>query len=247
MPNGGQLTLSTKNVSLFADAEPTYPEAITGPHVVVSVADTGKGIPPEIFPRIFEPFFTTKTHDKGTGLGLSTVVEIIKRHKGFIQVQSEVGKGTEFKLYLPAVSPTPMDEAKPKATPTVMGNGELILIVDDELAVIEMAKTALESYGYRTLTALNGLEALTCFQANQSEISVLLTDTDMPFLNGMNMIRKMQKLKPKIPIIIASGGKRDSGKLWLIDTTRLITLNKPYDVEQLLDGVTKALNVSVKE
>jgi len=238
MPQGGELTISAQNIPATNGTDQS--EKIGGPRVILSVADTGTGIPPEVLKRIFEPFFTTKAPDKGTGLGLSTVAAIIKRHEGTLEVKSEVGKGTEFIISLPALS-THIAEAKSESSSLPVGHGELVLLVDDEKLALELAKTTLENYGYRVLTAANGMEAVICFGAHRSEIRLLVTDTDMPFMDGINAIRAIQDVESTIPIIMASGSKRDPEQLRKIDTTCVTTLSKPYGVEQLLNGVANAL------
>ena len=240
MPQGGQLTLAADNVTLKKENMPPGADLPPGPYVMLSVTDTGTGIPPEVLPRIFEPFFTTKSPDKGTGLGLSTVNNIIKHHNGNLQVQSETGKGTRFTIYLPAIQ-TAETAAPPDTVILPAGNGELIMVVDDEEAVRELTKTMLESYGYRVIVAANAFLGMTCFEEFQSEIRVVVSDTDMPFSNGLAALRSMQQLKPDVRIIIASGGQRDTQFLRRMDATHLKELPKPYTVEALLNAVAEAI------
>jgi PAS domain S-box-containing protein len=246
MPKGGELTLRAENMALDRETLPAHEDVPCGPYVVVAVADTGAGIPPEVLPRIFEAFFTTKTPDKGTGLGLSTVAGIVKHHNGFIQVHSEVGKGTEFKIYLPVTESVKVKGLKPQEIVLPKGNGEMILVMDDEDGVRQLAKTTLEKYGYRVVTAMNGMQGMTCFEEHKHEIAVLVSDTDMPLLDGIATIRAIQQLKPDLPIILASGGKNDTTQFQRVDATHLTTLGKPFTVEQLLNGVAKAMNLSPK-
>src|SRR5258708_6706455 len=166
MLKGGQLTVCTANTEVSAEEPLPHPDAVAGRYVVLSVIDTGTGIPPDLLTRIFEPFFTTKSPDKGTGLGLSTVAQIVKRHKGFLQVQSEKGRGTQFRVFLPSAEAAETTGSEPSRLNWSFGNGELILIVDDEQSVVELAKSVLETSGYRVLTAPNGFEAITRFDAH---------------------------------------------------------------------------------
>ena len=241
MPHGGRLTLAAGNVTLNEDNLPKNPNAQPGSYVMLTVADTGTGIPPEVLPRIFEPFFTTKAPDKGTGLGLSTVNNIIKHHNGFMEIQTEAGKGTCFRIYFPAVQSADPAENKQMKVALPTGNGELVLVVDDEQAVRELAKTTLENYGYRAITAMNSFLGITCFEQFKDEIKAVVSDTDMPFSNGLDAIRTMQLARPDLRIIVASGGKRNPEYFQNIDMARLTELEKPYTVEQLLTAVAAAV------
>lgn len=237
MPRGGQLTLTARNVK----EEDAPADAAPGAYVMLSVMDTGTGIPPEVLPRIFEPFFSTKAPDKGTGLGLSTVSNILKHHHGFVRLLSEVGRGTEFRVYLPALQAA--EPAETRAAKPIMpdGHGEMIMVMDDEQAVRELTKSMLENYGYRVVTAPNGFLGITCFEQHQNEIKVVVSDTDMPFVDGFTAIRSIRKLKPDVWIIIASGGKRNPEQMRDIDTKHLTILNKPYSAEQLLTAVARGM------
>jgi CheY-like chemotaxis protein len=191
--------------------------------------------------HIFEPFFTTKEMGKGTGLGLATVLGIVKSHGGFVQVQTEVKKGTTFLIYLPALegaSPQPVDEQ----CRAPGGNGELILAVDDEASVLSMTKETLETFGYRVLTARDGTEAVATYSANRKEIKGVLTDMLMPFMDGPATIRVLKKMDPNVKIIAASG-LMDSEKVK--DATgmdHIAFLMKPFTADKLLETVHKVLN-----
>jgi two-component system cell cycle sensor histidine kinase/response regulator CckA len=241
MPNGGRLTVRAANLTL-AEYNDVPRGVARGRYVQLSVGDSGTGIPSEILKRIFEPFFTTKAVDKGTGLGLSTVSTLVKRHKGFVNVQSEVGKGTEFHVFLPAAQASASVSATSQKTSFPSGNGELVLVVDDEQVVVELAKSTLENYGYKVITAPNGLEAVACFEANREAIKVLITDTDMPFMDGMSAIKAIQEINPQLPIVIASGAAHAPNAASPIDFEHVTVISKPYGVEQLLNGIASALN-----
>src|ERR1700722_433487 len=237
MSNRGRLTLSAQNISLDTAAA-TPLKAAPGAYVLISVADTGSGIPPEVLPRIFEPFFTTKLPDSGTGLGLSTVAGIVRNHGGCIDIETELGKGTEFKIYLPAIEVSAADlEAEAQEVTLPVGHGELILVIEDEEAVCELTKTTLENYGYRVISAQNGVQGISLFEEHQHEVRALITDTDMPYLDGMGVAHAIKKLKPDIPVIIASGSNRDTEQTRKLDTRNLTNLGKPFSAEQLLIAV----------
>jgi two-component system, cell cycle sensor histidine kinase and response regulator CckA len=236
MPQGGRLTLSAENV-MWESAAASENNAAPGLYVCMSVADTGTGIPPEVLPRIFEPFFTTKTGEKGTGLGLSTVAGIVKRHRGFLDIQTQSGKGTEFKVYLPAIDSAETVEAESKKADLPAGHGELILLVDDEATLLGLTKTMLESFGYRVVTAPNGVDGIARFRENPDEIKLLITDSDMPHMDGMGTIRAIRELKPDLPVIIASGCQHDTVYLQQADSLHLNNLGKPYTFDQLLMAV----------
>lgn len=237
MPGGGQIKISAGNVQVDEAYCALHPEARPGPYVVVSVNDTGTGIPPEVLERIYDPFFTTKEIGKGTGLGLSTVKGIIKSHHGFIHVYSEMRRGTTFKVYLPAeaaVSAEPMEKVAPKLP---RGNGETILVVDDEAAVRNTTKLMLERYNYQIVTAADGAEGLALFVERRSDIRLVLTDMMMPIMDGRALIHALRKIDPSVRVIGLSG-LMDSSQLEATPELRGVNLiAKPFSVEQLLTAV----------
>jgi two-component system cell cycle sensor histidine kinase/response regulator CckA len=241
MPNGGRLALSAQNIMLGEkDAETLKLGA--GPYVMLSVADTGNGIPSDVLPKIFEAFFTTKMSDKGTGLGLSTVASIVKHHGGAISVTTEVGVGTEFRVHIPAIDAT-SEEAVTKSDEVALptGHGELILVIDDEEVVRELTKTTLENYGYRVVTAQNGLQGIARFEEHKNEVRVVVTDSDMPHLDGMAAIRAIKEIKPDMPVIFASASKCDTEQMRKTDLRQMTNLGKPFSLEQLLIAVGTAI------
>ncbi len=203
MPQGGQLTLSAQNCEMSEEAAAALCGK-PGSYVKVSVADNGTGIPPEVLPRIFEPFFTTKKVAGGTGLGLATVAAIVKRHEGFMDIQTQAGRGTEFTIYLPAVDSTKPDAAEPKDRVLPAGHGELILVIDDEQTLLELAKAMLESFSYQVITAQDGLQGMALFTQKQNEIALVLTDADMPNMDGMAVIRAIKECGPKSQLSFAA-------------------------------------------
>jgi len=169
------------------------------------VRDSGSGIPPEILGKIFEPFFTTKSEGKGTGLGLATVQTIIRNHNGFLQVNSEVGKGTTFRVLLPAAEAESKSASDDSGADQLAGHGEYILLVDDERGLLEMTKELLEAYNYKTLPAASGAEAIKTFEANRDKISVVITDLHMPEISGAELIARISKESPQIITVCTSG------------------------------------------
>jgi PAS domain S-box-containing protein len=242
MPCGGCLTISAENLAVDENYPRMHLEAKVGPYTVITVTDTGVGIAPEILERIFEPFFTTKELGKGTGLGLSTAIGIVKSHGGFVNVYSEVGRGTSFKVYLPAVQETEVQltqELEP-----LIGKGELILVVDDEPGIQEITKTSLEAYNYKTLIAGDGIEAIALYTQNRHQISAVLMDMMLPSLDGITAIRTLQKIDPKVKIIATSGLMSSSKLAEASDAGAKVFLAKPYTVKQLLLTLQKLLDLS---
>jgi PAS domain S-box-containing protein len=237
MPAGGELTLAADNVELTTDEAPQIPNARPGKFVMLLVADTGVGIPPEILPRIFEPFFTTKAADKGTGLGLSTTARIVNAHGGFVNVRSEPGNGTSFEIYLPAATIAPTAEAEKKSSaPLPRGNGELVLIADDEQSVREMISLALTAQGFRVITAANGAEAVRLAQQHAAELKLILLDDDMPVMTGRAAILQIRASAPSLSIVLMSGEAKEFS-----DAPHVQKISKPFPLGQLLSVVAGAL------
>lgn len=235
MPEGGSLTLIANNQILSEQESQEYPDAHAGPYVVITITDTGMGIEPDVLNHIFEPFFTTKDVGQGTGLGLSTTLGIVRGHGGFVHVTSQVGIGTKFHIYLPA---DPDQEASEAITEKrITGKGELVLVVDDEVRILEMLRTSLETYNYRVITAKNGFDAINSYMANQTEIQLVLTDMMMPEMNGEDMIRVLHILNPDLKIVVVSGSKQSIREGLEVAAF----LPKPYNVEDLLQVIHQTL------
>lgn len=234
MPEGGSLVIWADNFDVDDSYASMTPEAKPGAYVALRVSDTGAGMARATIEKIFDPFFTTKEVDRGTGLGLSTVLGIVKSHGGFISVYSEQGRGTTFKIFLPAVE-SGTDSAKTKTVPEqIKGNGQLILLVDDEESVRSITKMVLEKNNYRVLEASDGPEALAIFAQQLNFIDVVLTDITMPYMDGVAVVRAIKRMKPEA-LFIASTGQGEETRvpeLHSLDVTNFLT--KPYDTERLL-------------
>ncbi len=212
-----------------------HTETKVGQYIVIAVSDTETGIPPEIMDRMFEPFFTTKEPGKGTGLGLSISLGIVKSYGGFINVYSEVGEGTTFKVYLPAFKPE-IQGAQMQQPELPTGQGELILVAEDEGSIREITSSTLEAYGYKVLTAEDGAEAVAEYAQNMDKIKVILIDMMMPVMDGQASIRAIRKINPEVKIIAVSGlAEKDKIKN-IADLTDAF-LPKPYTAEKLLKTI----------
>ena len=241
MPEGGELRIEAENVEIDEHYARMNGEAKPGSYVSISVIDNGLGIPEHNLSKIFDPFFTTKEQGQGTGLGLSTVAGIVRSHGGLVTVYSEVGRGSEFEVYLPAVK-TPHSPAVPPVRPDLpAGNGELILVVDDENAIREIAKETLRTFGYQVLTANDGTEALALFAQHQGQVACVITDMMMPFMDGPATIRALRKLDPKLPIIATSGLKADGKAAEAAHLGVTAFLPKPYTAAALLKTLAAEL------
>jgi len=243
MPGGGQIIIDLENVVLDETYAAMNPDSRAGAYVVVQVADTGAGIPPELRDKIFEPFFTTKEFGKGTGLGLSTALAIVKSHGGFINLYSELGKGTRFKVYLPAnTTERAADEFAVKQTGLPRGHGELVLVVDDEDAVRKVAQRTLERFGYRVLLAANGAEGVSLYALHQHDIAVVLTDMAMPIMDGPSLILALKAMNPAVKIVGSSGLMANGGVAKAIGAGVEHFIPKPYTAEAMLKTIHNVIH-----
>ncbi|AKG20775.1 hybrid sensor histidine kinase/response regulator [Calothrix sp. 336/3] len=240
MPNGGRLSICVENFIIDENYAKMHLDARVGNYIIIKVSDTGMGITAENLDRIFEPFFTTKELGKGTGLGLSTVIGIIKSHGGFVNVNSELNKGSEFKVYLPAQQIPEILGDIDQELPT--GNGELILVVDDEDSIRDVTKTSLETYNYQAITACDGIEAIALYAEYRDRISVVLTDMLMPSMDGITTIRTLQKINPGVKIIAVSGLSASDKVNAATDIGVKAFLCKPYTAKQLLQTISNVKN-----
>lgn len=235
MPDGGTLTISAENLLIDENYAKMNIEAKIGNYILIIISDTGVGIPQQIQDRIFEPFFTTKELGKGTGLGLSTVMGIIKSHGGFINVYSEPRKGSKFQVYLPTQQAPEVMEDTELELP--LGNGELILVVDDEDSIRDITKTSLETFNYRAMTACDGIEAIALYAEHRNEIEIVLTDMVMPAMDGLTTIRTLQKINPLVKIIAVSGLVSSDKVNAATEIGVKAFLAKPYTAKQLLQTI----------
>lgn len=229
----GALRLRAENLEIDEQDSSVIPDAPPGRYVHISVEDTGAGIPPEIVDQIFDPFFTTKEVGGGTGLGLSTVDTIVRSHKGFLNVYSEPNRGTRFRIYLPA-SITDEDRREERRSDSPVGQGELILVVDDEASVRETTRRTLETFGYRVVTAADGSHAVDIYRERGAEIDAVLTDVMMPVMDGIATIRALRTMDSEVRIIAASGLGTDESVARASDAGARHFLPKPFTTRSLL-------------
>lgn len=241
MPEGGKLVIETQTVNLDRAYCLIHAEATLGPHILLSVSDTGTGMDKETVERIFEPFFTTKSHGTGSGLGLAMVYGIVKQHAGHIVCYSEPGAGTTFNIYFPAM----VAESKPQETSELVvpkGGTETILLVDDDDSVRDVGKEMLLEYGYRVMTASNGREALEIYSAERDSISLVILDLLMPMMSGKECLRGLFEIDPKVRVLVASGFTQNGEIRNVLDSGARGFIGKPFETSQLLDEIRKIID-----
>jgi PAS domain S-box-containing protein len=242
MPNGGTINLRAANHLLEEQCAAMIAGAKPGPYLLIELEDTGTGMPPEVIDRIFEPFFTTKELGKGTGLGLSSALAIIKSHQGFIRVSSELDKGSLFQVYLPAQMGGGINPPPPVTAEMTRGNGELVLLIDDEDALRKITGQTLESFGYQVLPAADGVEASTLYATHKDKIAVVLTDMMMPVMDGPATIQVLMRMNPQVRIIAASGLNVKDMVARATSAGVKHFIPKPYTAETLLRMLHTVLN-----
>ncbi len=240
-PAGGKLRVGCENVEVDQQIASMNPGAAVGPHVCFSVSDTGSGMTPEVMENIFNPFFTTKEQGKGTGLGLATVIGIVKGHKGFLALQSEVGVGTTFKIHLPANRQIRTEVQQEESLADLKGNGELVLVVDDEAPIREVIVGTLEAHNYRCYTAEDGTDALAMYFERRDAIQLVITDLHMATMDGIGLTRSLRKLTPDAKVIVSSGHINKENQTILEGLAVKSFLEKPYTAEKLLKCVKDTL------
>jgi len=242
MPDGGTLTLETRNVTLDKEYAQAMLETRPGRYVCLSVSDTGGGMSLEVQARLFEPFFTTKEVGKGTGLGLAVVYGIVKGHGGFINVYSQEGRGSTLHVYLPAIElAVEGREIEGLELPT---GTETILLVDDEEMVRALGQAVLEPCGYTVLMAEDGLQALGVYQAHQGEIALVVLDVIMPQMGGQECLRRLRELDPQVRVLISTGYTVKGLAQELVAEGALGVVEKPFRIQDFATAVRAALDKS---
>jgi CheY-like chemotaxis protein len=250
MPAGGTLTLRAANVTIDETFKTTdigssawiTPEPGPGLKVCLSVTDTGTGISPGNIDKIFDPFFTTKAPGKGTGLGLSTVLGIVRSHGGFVRTQSEEGKGTCFELYLPATPKAQILADQPVDPKLLRGQGQLILVIDDEAPVREVVSKVLEHFGYMVVTAAEATAAVDIFVRRHDAIAAVISDMVMPGMDGPALVKALRQIDPGVRLIGMSGLAEKISTTGSISPWSLpLFLIKPFSAEKLMLALRELL------
>ena len=241
MPVGGELTLRTQILQLDEESARRHPGATPGRYLALSVADTGHGIPSDILGRIFEPFFTTKERGKGTGMGLAMVYGIVQNHGGFIEVESETGRGTTFRVYLPlGAEETPGAEAAQPSDQPAPGSPR-VLLVDDEEIVRKVAEEFLHYLGYQVVPAADGREAVEIYRKLGPQIDLVILDMVMPHLNGRDTFRALKAINPAVRAVLSTGYDFNSAAQQLLDEGMVGFIQKPYQISKFSEVISDAL------
>lgn len=241
MPNGGKISVETRYVNLTEEFASTHLSSKLGPHVLLSVSDTGCGMGDDVKPHIFDPFFTTKPVGQGTGLGLPTVYGIVKNLDGTIWVYSEPGKGTVFKIYIPASTSAAKEVQVERPTQKAGGN-ETVLVVEDEIDLLHLYGETLRAHGYNVLLAGDGAEALAIFSEHESRLDLLVTDMIMPKLSGAGLIKQVSARRPGLKVLCISGYPGENAEDPIHKDVRIDYLQKPFPTAELLAKVRRLLD-----
>ncbi len=242
MPNGGKILIETKNIYLDNNYAKQHPEILPGDYVAIVVSDNGIGMDEQTKQKIFEPFFTTKKPDKGTGLGLSTVFGIVKHYNGFINVYSEINKGTTFKIYFPSTLKTPNKEHRKQNKRDIYGT-ENILLVEDDKDLRNMIEKMLRALGYSVTSPESGSDALSIIENNLNKIDLILTDVIMPGISGNDIVKCAQKINPKIKVLLISGYTENIIRNVHINSDiKLPFISKPFSAIDLGYKIREVLN-----
>jgi len=241
MPEGGRLVIETQNVEIEEEYCQLHPYAQQGSYVLLTVSDTGVGMDAATTERVFEPFFTTKELGKGTGLGLATVYGVVKQHGGFIHLYSELGKGTTFRIYLPAGNGA-AEPSQPKSNEQIPKGTETILLAEDNEGLREAAQEMLQTLGYRVILATNGAEATEFFKANSGKIDMAVLDVVMPDLSGPAAYSQMSAIQPDLRVVFTTGYTPETVSLNSTLEKGVPILQKPYSMKSLAQIVRSTLD-----
>jgi len=245
MPDGGSITIKTENIHINATDRVTHSWATHGDFVLLSIADTGSGINAEVIDQIFEPFFTTKPVGEGSGLGLSMVYGLVQQHRGMINILSEPNKGTTFEIYFPVTDVASQDN-KEQIDSNILGGTETILLAEDDDFVRKLCVKLLVDVGYKVIEAVNGRSAVELFKEHQDKIDIALLDVVMPELSGKEVYNLITNIKPNLPVIFASGYLSNDINREFADNEKIVFIQKPYKIAELLNTVRKTLNEAKK-
>jgi CheY-like chemotaxis protein len=241
MPEGGSLSIELQKMEIKPGEPFPLPAMRAGEWVQMTVSDTGMGIPPDVLPHIFDPFFTTKAPGQGTGLGLAQVHGIVGSHRGHIDVESKVGQGTTFTIYLPALPAAPTEPTDQGPAALIKGQGETILIIEDDAAARKAMAESLEMLNYQALEAANGHEALEMLEQRKDEIALVLSDVVMPSMGGIALFHSLRQQGLKVPVIMLTGHPMEEELKSLRAQGMSGWLPKPPELEQLAEIVARAL------
>jgi CheY-like chemotaxis protein len=243
MPKGGRVNISASNLHVSSGAlHGFHGEIPAGSYIRLSVADNGTGIPPEVLEKIFDPFFTTKEVGKGTGLGLSTIAGIVRNHEGFIQVESEPGKGTTFHIYLPAIDAPAMASKQLATDDSPAGQGEVVLVIDDDEGIRYIAEKILEAHGYEVRVAADGKSGLKEFRKYADRIQVVICDHMMPGMSGAVVLEQIHRQAPEVKLISMSGYQETASAPTDGSNPCSVLLPKPLKSETLLRTVRSVID-----
>jgi len=244
IPLGGRLSIQTENIVLDNDYCRVHVGVKPGPHVLLTVSDTGLGIDKSLMERIFDPFYSSKARDyhKGTGLGLSVVQGIVQQHGGHITVESEVGRGTTFRMYFPVLEHEIVPKYIETKIPYSAGGTETILLVEDMELVRDLGVTILEKFGYTVLSAGDGQEALDVYEKEHGNISLVILDIIMPRMDGKECLEQLLRINPSVKVIISSGVGQEDLIQDVVKVGAKGSVNKPYSMRQLLHMVREVLD-----
>jgi CheY-like chemotaxis protein len=241
MVEGGELSFELDTIRLKPGERPPYRDMHAGEWVRLRISDSGTGIAPDVLAHVFEPFFTTKEPGHGTGLGLAQVYGIVKQHGGYIDVESRVGEGSTFVIYLPALKEGARAIAPATEAAEEKGKGETILVVEDEPALLEAIVTALEGLGYHLLTAADGREALAVYEEHAKSIDLVVSDLVMPVMGGKELYRTLRENYPDLKMVLMTGYPLGKGTRELLDQQRVTWVQKPLDIAKLSQVVRSQL------